>query len=183
MKRFCLIVVFFAIVVAWPQNTESSRGLIRHRRGLVELLLTVWCYRDRLDIDLDKLHGYGCYCGTGGSGAPTDPYDACCFRHDCCYDHARVNLKCFSMVKWMPYWYRCKRGRTVCTGKSVCSRMSCECDKQFAECLSHVKSNSSYYFYDKSRLCPGPMMDCPKMFPSAKEVFKKMYGPRGDLTE
>ncbi len=44
---------------------------------------------------------YGCYCGPGGWGSPADSADACCMRHDKCYDQAKdLFTHCYPYVEY-----------------------------------------------------------------------------------
>uniref|UniRef100_A0A8C3P8I6 Phospholipase A2 n=1 Tax=Chrysemys picta bellii TaxID=8478 RepID=A0A8C3P8I6_CHRPI len=134
--KFAMWLVLVTLLSQSAQEAQCSR---RGRRSLLELGLTLWCYRQRLRTPLFALNLYGCYCGTGGSGTPLDAVDQCCFLHDCCYRHARVSLECRGRVKWQPYEFACSQSGTECRSQSVCGRMACECDREFAECLTAAK--------------------------------------------
>ncbi|XP_055505826.1 basic phospholipase A2 F17-like [Leucoraja erinacea] len=149
---------------------EMGQSSPRERRGLFNMAMTLWCYRSKLAIPLLKINNYGCYCGTGGSSRPVDQVDHCCFLHDCCYHHTRVTLGCHSQVKWSLYNYTCRKSQTTCKGRTVCTRMSCECDRAFAECLSRAKPRAKHYFY-KAGLCKEKKSVCPVGFPSSSTIM------------
>ncbi|XP_048462904.1 acidic phospholipase A2-like [Rhincodon typus] len=170
MSRLLVMVLLAIIWLCLCPQAELRPDAIRQRRGLVDMAMTLWCYRSKLGISLLKLHNYGCYCGTGGSSRPVDPVDQCCFLHDCCYYHTRVILGCHSQVKWSMYNFTCKRAQTECKGQTVCTRMSCECDRAFAECLSRAKPSDMHYFY-KTRFCKENKSICPDIFPNSSTIM------------
>ncbi|XP_078529258.1 phospholipase A2 crotoxin basic subunit CBb-like [Lissotriton helveticus] len=170
MKVFHMEVAL-ATVILLSALADPCSSLTREKRSLLDMVATLWCYRNRLGISLLGINLYGCYCGTGGSGATVDSVDQCCFLHDCCYHHSRVFLKCRSKVKWKNYSFRCKGAETYCMSRGMCSRMACECDKQFAECLMKATPNMAHFFYDKQQLCPGPKSTCPDKFPNRSEIL------------
>uniref|UniRef100_H3BIC9 Phospholipase A2 n=1 Tax=Latimeria chalumnae TaxID=7897 RepID=H3BIC9_LATCH len=142
--------LLFTIITLYTLSTvKPGTSLSRVQRSLFDMAMTLKCYDKSLKIPLFKIYNYGCYCGFGGSGNHTDSVDQCCFIHDCCYRYARVNLRCGSKVKWSRYNYSCRKSQTKCLGKNICSRMACECDRQFAECLTTVTPNQQYYYYNK----------------------------------
>ncbi|XP_061465451.1 phospholipase A2 crotoxin basic subunit CBd-like [Rhineura floridana] len=155
------VALWLALAVLFSQECGHSKGSKREKRSVLDLVLTLWCYRHRLQIPLLALNLYGCYCGTGGSGIPLDAVDQCCFLHDCCYCHARVSLKCHRRVKWQRYKLLCKTSETECQSTSVCGRIACECDKQLAECLMTAKPQRKHSFYNRGDLCKGPKDSCP----------------------
>ncbi|RXM33303.1 Phospholipase A2 crotoxin basic subunit CBc [Acipenser ruthenus] len=163
MKRVFWVVLFFAALIGLDFSLvkPSSRRLVRKERSLLDLGSTFLCYRKSVNITLNDLNGYGCYCGAGGYGDAMDFYDDCCFKHDCCYANARGRLKCGYRVKLMPYKYKCIQGRTECKSENVCGREACECDRLFLECLTLATPNPQYMHYDKRRRCRGPMKSCP----------------------
>ncbi|XP_043562322.1 basic phospholipase A2 F17-like [Chiloscyllium plagiosum] len=169
-SRFLVMVLPAVIWLCLCPTAEQRPGATRQRRGLFDMAMTLWCYRSKLGISLLKLHNYGCYCGTGGSSRPVDQVDQCCFLHDCCYYHTRVILGCHSQVKWSTYNFTCKKAQTECKGQTVCTRMSCECDRAFAECLSRAKPSDMHYFY-KTRFCKENKSVCPATFPNSSTIM------------
>ncbi|XP_044870000.1 phospholipase A2, minor isoenzyme-like [Mauremys mutica] len=163
--------MWLMLVTLLSQSAHEAQCSRRGRRSLLELGLTLWCYRQRLRTPLFALNLYGCYCGTGGSGTPLDAVDQCCFLHDCCYRHARVSLECRGRVKWQPYEFACSQSGTECRSQSVCGRMACECDRQFAECLTAAKPRKRHFFYNRRELCAGPKGSCPATFPNKAEIL------------
>ncbi|XP_053256506.1 phospholipase A2 crotoxin basic subunit CBb-like [Podarcis raffonei] len=165
------IVLWLALAILFSQECGHSKGSKREKRSVLDLILTLWCYRHRLQIPLLGLNLYGCYCGTGGSGSPVDAVDQCCFIHDCCYRHARVSLKCHRRVKWQRYKLSCNGSETECQSTSICGRMACECDKQLAECLTAAKPRRKHSFYNREALCKGPRDPCPAVHRNWTEIL------------
>lgn len=153
--------LWLALAVLFSEGCRHSKCSPRGKRSILDLALTLWCYRHRLQTPLLAINLYGCYCGSGGSGSPLDSVDQCCFLHDCCYRHARVSLKCYKRVKWQRYKLLCKRSETQCQSKSTCGRVACECDKQLAQCLTTAKPQKKHAFYNRGNLCKGPKDACP----------------------
>nr|DBA17446.1 TPA: hypothetical protein GDO54_002894 [Pyxicephalus adspersus] len=144
---------------------------VRHKRGVLDLVITLWCYRGRLKVPLLAINLYGCYCGSGGSGTPVDDVDRCCHLHDCCYRYSRLDLQCHSKVKWQFYQFSCGKTQTECKSSTLCGRMACECDKQFAECLTKAKAKKKHFFYNKRDLCVGSHETCPQIPPNGTSVW------------
>ncbi|NXS63852.1 PA2G5 phospholipase, partial [Brachypteracias leptosomus] len=91
---------------------------------------------------------YGCYCGLGGKGQPKDATDRCCQLHDICYN----NLLCHHCdAKMQSYKYSWNWGTPFCREGSLCSQLSCECDRSLVLCLKrNLRSyNKRYRFYPK----------------------------------
>uniref|UniRef100_A0A452I7S2 Phospholipase A2 n=1 Tax=Gopherus agassizii TaxID=38772 RepID=A0A452I7S2_9SAUR len=159
--------MWLMLVTLLSQSAHEAQCSRRGRRSLLELGLTLWCYRQRLQTPLFALNLYGCYCGTGGSGTPLDAVDQCCFLHDCCYRHARVSLECRGRVKWQPYEFACSQSGTECRSQSVCGRMACECDRQFAECLTEG--------HQPSLMCRCRQTEQPHLPPSVSAKITHTY--------
>ncbi|KAM4617834.1 phospholipase A2, minor isoenzyme-like [Discoglossus pictus] len=169
MRGLVLLIIGSMLVLQFPPS--SADGLERHKRGLLDMIVTLWCYREKLKVPLLGINLYGCYCGTGGSGFPVDAVDKCCFLHDCCYHHSRISLQCYSKVKWQFYHFSCREAQTQCMSLTLCGRMACECDKQFAECLTQARPKTKHFFYNRKDLCPGPKDTCPAIYQNMTEVF------------
>ncbi|XP_058892735.1 LOW QUALITY PROTEIN: putative inactive group IIC secretory phospholipase A2 [Kogia breviceps] len=81
-------------------------------------------------------YGYGCYCGLGGIGTPTDDTDRCCLAlHRCC--KKLKQLSCQPVLNG--YQFHVANGTVIvieCTlGPGVgclCGLRACECDTQSA---------------------------------------------------
>lgn len=92
---------------------------------------------------------YGCYCGPGGWGSPADSADACCMRHDKCYDQAKdLFTHCYPYVEY----YNHKNGTCFDEQKS-CRRFVCDCDQALARCLRSKRYNSRFINYRYSGHC------------------------------
>ncbi|XP_059974422.1 putative inactive group IIC secretory phospholipase A2 [Mesoplodon densirostris] len=80
-------------------------------------------------------YGYGCYCGLGGIGTPTDDTDRCCLAHDCCCEKLK-QLSCqpvlngyqFRVANWTVI-FECTLGPGA---GCLCGLRTCECDTQSA---------------------------------------------------
>ncbi|XP_030056804.1 phospholipase A2, minor isoenzyme [Microcaecilia unicolor] len=170
MKIFHTILLY-AILILHPFWVVKGNGAqIRERRSLFDMALTLWCYRNQLQIPLIGINLYGCHCGPGGSGIAVDAVDHCCFLHDCCYRHCRVSLKCHFKVKWQKYNFMCLKSQTECTSRSICGRMACECDNS-CRMSDSSKPKKQHFLYNKKHLCPGPKDVCP-IFPNKTEIHR-----------
>ncbi|KAG8564539.1 hypothetical protein GDO81_016510 [Engystomops pustulosus] len=150
---------------------------VRHKRGVLDLAVTLWCYRNRLQVPLLGINLYGCYCGTGGTGAAVDDVDRCCLLHDCCYRYSRIDLQCHSKIKWHFYHFSCGTSHTRCHSATLCGRMACECDKQFAECLTKAKPKKRHFFYNRRDMCAGPHDVCPELHPNITRWSRNLTDP------
>ncbi|KAH8383950.1 hypothetical protein KR009_011407 [Drosophila setifemur] len=114
-----------------PQ-TEADRG----KRDVARLYSMIKC-----STGCDPLiyKGYGCYCGFGGHGVPTDGIDRCCRLHDKCYGQSN----CISYLEYfVPYVWKCYRGKPLCAvdhgefgGPDSCAARLCQCDLRLSRCL------------------------------------------------
>ncbi|XP_063294232.1 phospholipase A2, minor isoenzyme-like [Pelobates fuscus] len=171
MKSCTFLILTFAILLESKVACHEKEILARDKRGVLDLVVTLWCYRNKMKVPLLGINLYGCYCGTGGSGFPVDEVDRCCFLHDCCYYHSRIVLKCHTKVKWEFYNFSCSRDQTNCTSSNVCGRTACECDKQFAECLTQARPKGKHFFYNRKTLCNASKDVCPPIFMNGTETF------------
>ncbi|PIN88789.1 hypothetical protein AB205_0221320 [Aquarana catesbeiana] len=174
--------LFILVYTSYQMLGNCSNTPVREKRSLLDMVVTLWCYREKLKISLLAINQYGCYCGAGGSGTPVDDADRCCLLHDCCYRYARVDLQCHSKIKWQLYRFSCHQSKTKCKSSSLCGRMACECDKQFAECLTKAKGVKKYFLYNKKDLCMGPHETCPQMPPNMTSAWPWTQNPT-NLTE
>ncbi|OCT71086.1 hypothetical protein XELAEV_18037995mg [Xenopus laevis] len=103
---------------------------------------------------------YGCHCGFGGHGPPTDEIDWCCHVHDCCFDRMS-ELGC--NPKWRRYEFRIKNGTVSCDSpkNSECSQQVCECDREAVLCFKQHNNNySQQYSVHGRNKCVGPTPEC-----------------------
>ncbi|XP_068156597.1 uncharacterized protein [Drosophila tropicalis] len=115
------------------QQTEASE---RGKRDVTRLYSMIKC---STSCDPLIFKGYGCYCGFGGQGVPTDGIDRCCRLHDKCYGQSN----CISYLEYfVPYVWKCYRGKPLCAidhgewgGPESCAARLCQCDLQLSRCL------------------------------------------------
>ncbi|XP_044125594.1 phospholipase A2-like [Bufo gargarizans] len=173
MNKFVLLILVWTCYLQCRTIRGGTGAPIRQKRGVLDLLVTLWCYRNRLKVPLLGINLYGCYCGTGGMGAAVDDVDRCCLLHDCCYRYSRLDLQCHSKIKWQFYHFSCGATQTQCHSSTVCGRMACECDKQFAECLTKAKPKKQHFFYNKKDKCVGPHDACPELHPNLTAILQQ----------
>ncbi|XP_065431462.1 basic phospholipase A2 Ts-G6D49-like isoform X1 [Chrysemys picta bellii] len=136
MKNLLVFAVLFAYGAVMTQGSLwELQKMIKQVTGKSAL----WNYSN-----------YGCHCGSGGKGTPTDDTDQCCYLHDCCYKRLRHH-GCYAKFTTYSYFYL--SGRIYCGLGSWCKRESCQCDSDLVLCLKkHVSSyKTGYRFYRKRR--------------------------------
>ncbi|XP_031762319.1 basic phospholipase A2 homolog Vur-S49 [Xenopus tropicalis] len=103
---------------------------------------------------------YGCHCGFGGQGPPTDEIDWCCHVHDCCFGRT-ANMGC--NPKWKRYDFHFVNGTVTCnsTENSECAQQACECDREAALCFKqhNDKYGWQYRVYGRHK-CVGTAPEC-----------------------
>ncbi|XP_043464147.1 uncharacterized protein LOC122499733 [Leptopilina heterotoma] len=120
-------------------SNSPNKEQRRYKRGVIHLYNMIVCANGCNPL---AYKGYGCYCGFLGSGFITDGIDRCCMMHDRCYDATDCPMFLQYLV---PYYWKCFRGRKpICAvehgkwgGSGSCAQRLCECDRDFAECLSN----------------------------------------------
>jgi len=117
-----------------PEQTNSSK------RAAWDLYSMVKCATGCNPL---VFKGYGCFCGFLGSGHPVDGIDRCCKMHDWCYSTTSCNGLQSSLPYFIPYKWKCNGGAPYCAAakssygiSASCSHQLCECDREFASCLS-----------------------------------------------
>ncbi|OQR66578.1 hypothetical protein BIW11_14058, partial [Tropilaelaps mercedesae] len=129
-------------------DAPSQRQLSRRRRSVLQLASMLKCVTGCSPL---SFHGYGCFCGYMGDGAPVDSIDTCCLKHDWCYS----STHCSQLSTYLlPYnWYCAGPGFAYCslshslTPHASCGQQLCECDLQFVRCISRYP-------------CPGRRAGC-----------------------
>ncbi|KAL7729380.1 hypothetical protein ACLKA6_008946 [Drosophila palustris] len=126
----------FGYSMKWPLSNDSKRTNERGKRDVAKLYSMIKC-----STSCDPLiyKGYGCYCGFGGHGVPTDGIDRCCRQHDKCYEQSN----CISYLEYfVPYVWKCYRGKPLCAidhgewgGPDSCAARLCQCDLRLSRCL------------------------------------------------
>ncbi|XP_075693920.1 phospholipase A2, minor isoenzyme-like [Rhinoderma darwinii] len=172
MNKLVLFILVYTCHLQYWTTCGGTGTIVRQKRGVLDLVVTLWCYRNRLKVPLLGINLYGCYCGTGGTGSAVDDVDRCCHLHDCCYRYSRIDLQCHSKIKWQLYHFSCGTAQTQCHSSTVCGRMACECDKQFAECLTKARPKKKHFFYNKRDKCAGPHDTCPELHPNITAILQ-----------
>ncbi|XP_036908509.1 phospholipase A2 [Sturnira hondurensis] len=119
----------------------------------------VWQFRNLIKCAVPGSHpweeynNYGCYCGLGGSGNPVDELDACCQKHDNCYEQALRLDSCKSIMDnpyTKTYSYSCSGTEITCSSKNTpCQAFICNCDRNAAICFSKAPYNKRHKDLDK----------------------------------
>uniref|UniRef100_A0A8C3PD36 Phospholipase A2 n=1 Tax=Chrysemys picta bellii TaxID=8478 RepID=A0A8C3PD36_CHRPI len=141
MKNLLVFAVLFAYVMTQGSVVEllkMTEKVIRKNSWLLYL-------------------NYGCYCGWGGKGTPTDDTDKCCYLHDCCYG-VLENQGCNAKIEEYTYSYR--YGQLYCF-ESWCQWASCQCDSAFVLCLKkHLSSYDGNYLFYPDKHCENETPRC-----------------------
>ncbi|XP_034116574.2 uncharacterized protein LOC117576125 [Drosophila albomicans] len=130
----------FGYSMRWALNNDTTvhdqASNERGKRDVAKLYSMIKC-----STSCDPLiyKGYGCYCGFGGHGVPTDGIDRCCRLHDKCYGQSN----CISYLEYfVPYVWKCYRGKPLCAidhgewgGPDSCAARLCQCDLRLSRCL------------------------------------------------
>ncbi|XP_077172323.1 phospholipase A2-like isoform X1 [Paroedura picta] len=120
--------------------------LARRRRGLLQLAGAIQCTTGRTPFAYLR---YGCFCGLGGAGWPSDEADWCCFKHDCCYGEAE-NAGC--APKMESYLWECEDNAAKCDDiEDKCQKIACKCDREAAKCLAKAPYNATYILWPVAR--------------------------------
>ncbi|XP_022706478.1 basic phospholipase A2 caudoxin-like [Varroa jacobsoni] len=118
-------------------DTSSRLRVSRRRRSVLQLASMLKCVTGCSPL---SFHGYGCFCGYLGDGAPVDPIDMCCLEHDWCYSATHCSHLSTYLLPY--YWHCTGSGFAYCTLSDSfgpytgCGQQLCECDLQFAHCIS-----------------------------------------------
>ncbi|KAJ8039044.1 Phospholipase A2, major isoenzyme [Holothuria leucospilota] len=142
-------IIFFLLV-----GSASLSSSLRARRDVYQFGQMIECLTPRSAYS--DYNGYGCWCGTGGSGTPLDGTDRCCRTHDRCYDSLQNSGACGSRnLYWESYSYSRNNCDTQsafisCGSGDSCEVGLCQCDKTAAECFRGETFNSEYRNYNKN---------------------------------
>ncbi|XP_067831275.1 basic phospholipase A2 RVV-VD-like [Heptranchias perlo] len=136
------LVVFLLMPEVRGQHTRRSRDILQLAK-----VMSCTTGKNVLQITWSYLN-YGCWCGVRGAGKPVDGTDWCCMKHDQCYE--RLNSQCqFFHLYVTRYSFQCtSRQQVQCTTEilgSKCKYLLCECDRQFANCISYQTDYSPRY--------------------------------------
>ncbi|KAG8198547.1 hypothetical protein JTE90_026448 [Oedothorax gibbosus] len=119
-------------------SESAQTRKFRIRRNVMQMARMLKCMSGCNPL---SYRGYGCYCGYMGSGQPVDEIDRCCLQHDWCY----AFISCpQTFIYFVPYNWQCMNpGAAHCGVASVpgvsqkCATQLCECDREFARCVSN----------------------------------------------
>lgn len=129
----------FGYSMKWQLNNDSSEAESSNDRGKRDVAKLYSMIKCSTGCDPLIYKGYGCYCGFGGHGVPTDGIDQCCRLHDKCYGQSN----CISYLEYfVPYVWKCYRGKPLCAidhgewgGPDSCAARLCQCDQRLSRCL------------------------------------------------
>ncbi|KAM4704916.1 uncharacterized protein WCC33_009730 [Rhinophrynus dorsalis] len=105
----------------------------------------------------EEFESYGCYCGQGGKGNPTDVLDSCCFSHQCCLEHLK-KIGC-DPERNVRSEVLCVDRKPSCIGWGICDKLLCACDKAAAECMAAAPFNETAKSLNKNE-CQDERLVC-----------------------
>merc|ERR1711936_93919 len=159
---FSLLVI---VIVETDSMSLSTGELKKLDRNVVQMYEMVHAKTECSFLSIMSLAHYGNWCGMGNNGQPPeDEIDACCQRHDLCYDTVMTSGDChlphplLVTYSWSPIsgdntTLVCddcsddsiSRESGIEAESSSCSCLTCMCDLQLATCLQ------------KAEKCPSPL--------------------------
>ncbi|XP_022779173.1 basic phospholipase A2-like [Stylophora pistillata] len=146
---FLVKMIILANVFAFPSDRDGLKiqnkkdKIVRTQRNLLQFNNMIACATSRTSADYID---YGCYCGLGGAGTPTDATDRCCKIHDECYGHIQKQNLCYFKVDVYMRMYTRDNNCTGCADKEgTCERAVCECDGAAARCFAGKAYNIKHY--------------------------------------
>uniref|UniRef100_A0AC35TZ85 EGF-like domain-containing protein n=1 Tax=Rhabditophanes sp. KR3021 TaxID=114890 RepID=A0AC35TZ85_9BILA len=126
----CLLLCIVAVSSKKPFFDTTKKKL----NALWNLQMMAEC---RLGYSALVYNNYGCWCGVGGAGKAMDQIDACCEKHDKCYDAAIDTHKCMDVpIEYVDdYSWKCLDHEPMCSESSTgCAKELCACDKAVVDC-------------------------------------------------
>ncbi|KAJ8675401.1 hypothetical protein QAD02_011187, partial [Eretmocerus hayati] len=143
----------FGDLIKSDKSSEESFG--EHHRSKRALTNLARMMMKGLGCDPMDYNGYGCYCGSGGSGEPVDGIDSCCQDHDQCYRNSGCGESAWNEYTTGFSWtyengqIQCPRARA-----GVCTDGLCHCDKNFVNCLARQENICPSW----KKTCPGQLL-------------------------
>ncbi|XP_059158328.1 basic phospholipase A2 pseudexin A chain-like [Physella acuta] len=150
----CLVTVLVWNLISYEADGVTPAHTSHHlsKRNVAQLCSLIQLYTNRNCLGY---MGYGCFCGLGGVGTtPVDDTDNCCLTHDNCYTDAGKLCGWLSPPHLVTYKKSCNGTRCTCEdsqSKHPCRYKTCQCDLEFAQCLTLHTYDNKYAKYDKKK--------------------------------
>ncbi|XP_054722013.1 phospholipase A2-like [Uloborus diversus] len=134
-------IYYITLISQYKHSNKTEVPIKRTRRTKRHVMQMARMLKCTSGCNPLSYRGYGCYCGYKGSGQPVDDIDQCCLQHDYCYSF----INCPSvLIYFVPYTWQCMiPGAAHCRVASTsglsqqCATQLCECDREFARCISN----------------------------------------------
>ncbi|XP_078395856.1 basic phospholipase A2 nigroxin A-like [Cetorhinus maximus] len=148
VKRGTILWIYTGLLVSLLMLQVHGQH-VRRKRDIWQLAKVLSCTTGKNFLQITwRYLNYGCWCGVRGAGKPVDGTDWCCMKHDKCYE--RLNSQCRFFHPYLTrYSFQCTPRQQVQCAIGVlgskCKYLLCECDRQFANCVSYQTDYSSRY--------------------------------------